>query len=204
MRGVLGWTWYPTLIAGVYVLNPLSKFDVSAWAVGRVLAIALTIGVALTVLGRSVLGRDRGAAVAAFCVMGVAVASTLERVLLVASGILVILWLDARLAARDAIRLSIPWPRINGLLNLFLAAVVAILLATVAVRRISTPTIPIPAEWQAAPTANSPDIFLVLADAHGRADVLRDSYDYDMSALEQQLSEGWVSTRHRTAMRTMC
>jgi Sulfatase len=189
VRGILGWTWYPTLIAVVYILNPFSKFDLSAWAIGRVLAIAVIIAVTLTLLGRSILGRDRGAAAAALAIMGVAVAASLDRLLLVAAGILVIIWLDARLAAKGAIRFRFPWFRITSLLNLFLAAFVAILVVTIAVRRISVPTIPIPAEWQAVPATNSPDIFLVLADAHGRADVLRNSYDYDMSALELQLSD---------------
>ncbi len=188
VRAILGWTWYPTLIAVVYIINPYSTWDISAWAVGRVLAVAVILAISLTLIGRALLGRDRGSAVAGLGVMSLAVADSPGRLVLVGAAIALI-GFEARLWARGAMRLRIPWARVTAVLNLVLTIFLAIQVGTIVIRRYDAPTPAVAAEWQATPSANAPDIFLILADGHGRSDVLQRDYDYDMTPLEDELSE---------------
>ena len=57
-----------------------------------------------------------------------------------------------------------------------------------------------PPGWTALNTAAGPDIFLILADSHGRSDVLEQGYGYDMGAFRRAMeSSGLVEARNSFA-----
>jgi Sulfatase len=187
VTSILRWTWYPTLLAVVFVLEPYANVDLPAVAGGRALVIAIVLGLLLTLLGRAVLGRDRGAAAAALGVMGLAVATTPERAFLVL-GAVVLIAVEMLLSARGRLSISVPWPRISQALNIVLVVMLLLQLGRAVSYQAGRPAVPAAtAASAAAASASRPDIYVVLLDGHGRADVMARDYGYDMSSFESAL-----------------
>jgi hypothetical protein len=172
LTSLVRWTWYPTILAVVFVLEPYANVDIPAAAGGRALLVAVALGLLLTVLGRAVLGPDRGGAAAALGVVGLAAATSTERVLLVVAGI-VLIGVERLLRARGRFTINIPWPRISQTLNAVLTVMLVLQLGRAISFQASGPGVPV--------AAARPDIYLVLLDGHGRDDVMARDYGYDMT-----------------------
>ncbi len=186
-RRVLDWTWYPTLLAIAFVLEPYAHVDVPTSAGWRILFIAVGTGIVLTLLGRVALGRDRGAAAAGLAVMGLGMATSLDRILLVLAAIAIVA-IEGILRARGRFKLAVPWRRVSSALNVLLAVLVVLELGRIVQFQASLPTVTVPAVWTAIDSTDRPDIYLVLLDGHGRSDVLARDFDLDTTDWGDTLS----------------
>ena len=188
VTSIVRWTWYPSFLAVVFVVEPYAGVDIPVVAGARALIVALGLGLLLTVFGRAVLGPDRGAAAAALGVMGLAVATTTERVLLVLAAILLI-GLEGLLQARGRLAITVPWRRISQVLNVVIAVMLVLQLGRAAAFQASRPSAPGAAAWTVTEPTSRPDIYLVLLDGNGRSDVMAHDYRYDMSSFEASLAD---------------
>ena len=182
------WPWYPVLIAASIVLQPLADLPLQLGAGLRPLLIALAIGLLMTLAWVRILGRGRGGAAAAISLMALMGATDPVRALPFV-GALAIIAIEAAWSARGTMRIQIPWARITSVLNVVLVVFVGLQVGKGVVLRHATAPLPVPANWVAASGSQRPDIFLILADGHGRRDVLAERYDYDMVALANALTE---------------
>jgi hypothetical protein len=181
------WPWFPTLLAVAYVLEPYASFDFEPASGGRLVLLALAIGLGTTAVCRRLLGPDRGAIAAGILVMALISATTIDRLLVFGAALLLIgtEWAWAR---RGTLRIRIPWPRLTAGLNAILLVVVVMQIGRGVWLRVSEPAIAMSPDWSVSSVADSPDIFVILADAHGRGDVLMQGYGYDMGALRRSLT----------------
>ena len=184
---IVHWTWYPSFLATAFVLEPYANVDLPASAGGRALLMAVALGLLLTVLGRAVMGPDRGAAVAALGVMGLAAATTTEPVLLVLTAIALV-GIEGLLRARGRLTVNLPWPRISRVLNIVIAMMLVMQLGRVVAYQAGGPAAPAAAAWMVTDARSSPDIYMVLLDGHGRSDVMASDYGYDMTPFESALA----------------
>ena len=193
------WPWYPTLLAASIVLSLFAAYPVDPGAGIRPLLIATCTGVLLTAIWVPVLGRDRGGAAAAITLMALVAATDPLRAFAF-TGALAIIGVEAARTARGAMRLRIPWAQLTGALNVVLIVLVALQVGRAAVLRLQLTPLTMPPGWTALNTAAGPDIFLILADSHGRSDVLEQGYGYDMGAFRRAMeSSGLVEARNSFA-----
>jgi hypothetical protein len=177
---------YPTLLGIAFVLEPAIGADVSPLALVRVLVIVAIMGLAVTLVATALLGRDRGAIAATIVIAGLAVASTPLKIAVFGAAI-ALLSVEAWLAARGALRIRVPWQFVTRFMNAALAILVAIQIAGGAFTRLNGPAVPA-AGWSADAAVSTPDIYVLLADGHGRADVLRDAYGLSSTTLADALT----------------
>ena len=190
--------WYPLALALAWFVQVLLDAEVELAPAVRPLAAFVLVPVALTLACTWLLGRERGTLLAAAAV--VALITVRTPAMLLPFIALVPLLLVERRWSREG-RLKLPWVRLHEALTIL----AAILLILQVARLLAAPTSPgslTPAAWagEGLEDGDRPDIYLVLADAHGRADILRDDYGYDprpfLGALE---SSGFqVASRSRS------
>jgi hypothetical protein len=182
-RGLL----YPTLIALVSVLDRLVIDGVEPVAATRILVVAITVGIMASLLARMTLGDPRGGPVAAVIVMALVAATTPLKALafLLALALLLTEWAWSR---RKRLRLTIPWPSINRALNWVLVVLLVMVVGRGIIGSVQRPLMALPTAWTTHAAADSPDIFVILADGHGSADVMHDGYGYDLAELRSTLS----------------
>ncbi len=182
------------LIAGSIVLLPLADLPLQIAAGVRPLLLTLGVGALLTAVWVRLLGRGRGGAAAAISLMALVGASgALQALPFVAA--LAIIAIERAWTARGTMRLRIPWGRITSALNLVLIVFVGLQLGRAFLVRQEMTPLPVPPEWTASEDAPRPDVFLILADGHGRLDVLADRYGYNASDFSLALAEeGFVES----------
>ena len=182
------WPWYPALIALAWVASPYAEDPIDVTAGLRTFAVVVAIALVITVVWVVTIGRDRGGATAAITVVGLVIVIDPARLLVVllALGLVVT---EAVWSRRGGMRLKVPWPRFTSTLNVLLVALLAVMLVRGAVLRATLPLIPVSPSWTASEVADAPDVFVIIADGHGRRDVLRDRYGYDMVAFEAVLTD---------------
>ncbi len=169
--------WYPLMLAMASYLQLYVVGRTGPAPAVRSFALVCVIAIALTACTIHLFGRERGSAVAAIVVAALLSANAGLRVVpfLLAIGLLII---EHAWARRGRIRL--PWGRIHEALTL----VVCILLLFQLWQLVSiTQPEPMaaPDAWAGQPLNSDKrhDIYLILADAHGREDVLADGYAYE-------------------------
>ena len=188
LRLLTGWAWYPTCLALLFVIDPFTTIDLDPRSGMRLILSAVLFGVLITAVARRVAGPHRGGALAAIVVMA-AVAGTTVPALLAFAAAIALLLLHGALAHRGAMKAVIPWPRVNEALNILVAIVLVLQVGRVVQFRLDAPVVAIPTAWSAArTTAGPPDVFVLLADGHGRRDVLARDYGFRMAPLVQTLS----------------
>ena len=179
-------SWYPILIAVAFAIEPYSRYDIDPVEGLRVLVIAVGLSVLLTAMCHRLLGPDRGAALGAIILAALAAATSAER--LVAFGLAgALVVVEARMVAAGTFRGLIPWARVSEALAIAFSIVIALELVQGAQLRSDEPSLPVPAAWLSPVSADRPDIFVILSDGHGRADVLARDYGYDMRRLRSTL-----------------
>ena len=139
------------------------------------------VSLVVTAIAIAFLGRDRGSLVAAIVLVGLVAAKSPLLAIPFIAGI-VLLVIERRWSEEG--RLRLPWPRIHEALTLFVGVLFLVQVVQFATRSDPPPLVAADA-WAGQPLndAARPNIYLILADAHGREDVLRDDYDYDDRAL---------------------
>jgi Sulfatase len=171
--------WYPLLLALILVVQVLVAAPVDLAAATRPLIVATVISLLLSAICIGILGRDRGTLIAGLLVVTIiSVRNPLIAGLVVAA---VLLLLIERRWARQG-RLLLPWPRIHEAITILVAILLVMQLGQIAIRHVPGPRLD-PSAWADQPlnTGPRPNIYFILADAHGRQDVLRDDYQYDES-----------------------
>lgn len=186
---------YPTVFACLVVVEAFVTSGVSPFSMIRSFLVAVALGLALAALGRWLLGdRDRGGIFAVLALVLLLGGSDIRVAALV--GVAISALFVERYAVRAG-RRPIRWPFIG----LFLSRIAAILVLAIAIQSIQagTPEIILRAATREAPfrpkseaaavTVARPDIYVILADGHARADVLRDYFGFDSpltASLEQR------------------
>jgi hypothetical protein len=84
--------------------------------------------------------------------------------------------------------LRIPWPTITSALNTVLAVFVILQMGRAVMAHAEVSTNPIPEAWTTHLKPSAPDVFLILADGHGRSDVLDQRYGYDDTAFQGSMT----------------
>jgi Sulfatase len=199
MRRPLRIAPYPTLLAVAYVLEPSIGADVSPSALGRVLVFVVAVGLLATIAWSAALGRDRGAAAAMVSIAGLAVASNPLRVgvFVAALALLCVEWWSARTGRT---RIRIPWPGLTSFLNAALAILVAIQVGGAEYARLNVPPVPAATGWTSGPDPYTPNIYVLLADGHGRRDVLADAFGMDSTGFASALTAlGFTESPHSHA-----
>jgi Sulfatase len=178
---------YPTLLAVAYVLEPSIGADVSPLALTRVLVFVVAVGLLATIAWSAALGRERGAAAAMVSIAGLAVASNPLRigVFVAALALLCVEWWSAR-TGRMQIRIG--WSGLTSFFNAALAILVAIQVGGAAYTRLGVPTVPAATGWTPGQDPDTPNIYVLLADGHGRRDVLADALGMDSTAFAAALT----------------
>jgi hypothetical protein len=167
--------WYPVALGVAFVVNQLGDDGIALQAGIRTLIVAVLVTAALTVAGWRLTGHDGRGTLLGLAAFFVLIAGDEPVWLLLAGAIAFALLIDLR-AARTGGR-AVPWSRIRS--GMSAMGVILIILVTL-------PLIGSPTAWPSGPqpasldgqTAARPDIFVLLLDGFGRADVLA-SYGHD-------------------------
>jgi len=200
-----GMALYPIVLACLVVTEVFVTSGISPFEAIRAFVVAILIGLILTCLGAVVFrDRDRGGLFAVLALFAILGGADLRLVALVVAAI------GLMVLERYALRSGRPirW-RFVGSIASRVTVVLALAVAIQAVQsgvpeilvRAVTAEAPFrPATVAAASSGNGPDIYVILADAHTRADVLRDYFGYDESSFTAGLAErGFhVATQSRT------
>jgi hypothetical protein len=161
---------------------------------------ALVMAILIVVLGR-VLGPTRGSAAAAIVLVMIAGASAAIAALCVAALALIIV--ESWLSARGQLRLRIPWLRVSEVVGTVALLLTALLTARVILLHADTVPAPSTAGWTVAVGAQRPDVFIILADGHGRGDFLAEQYGYRSEPLRATLRQlGFVESSNSWANHT--
>ena len=178
---------YPTLVAVAFVIDVLVATHLDPALLPRPLAIAITIGVVVTILAVALV-RDRyqGGVVAGLAMVAILGGDDIRIAWLAFAGIAIVV-----LIGRRAVhwRRQIPWQSATLLFNLVSAVTVIILLGQAAGPKLAAAQTAEPPRATAPPAGASapPDIVVLLLDGHGRADFLARDYDEDISGFEAAL-----------------
>jgi hypothetical protein len=181
-----GYPIYPVLLAVAVIVEPMAGYNVEPQSGLRVLAIAIAIAIAVTVAAVLWLGRDHGGVAAAIVVMGLMAATEPARVLLViaAVGLVTLEWWLGR---RERLQVRLPWPRVTEALNVFLIVLVGLQVGRGVALRVEASPIRSAPGWTVSGPVDGPDVFVLLADGHGRSDVLARDFGLDMTAFRASL-----------------
>ena len=165
--------WYPVAFSVAFVVTQMVDDGIAVPAGIRTLMFAILVTAAIVVVARRLSGHaDRGTLLGLGVVL-VVIAGDDPVWLLVAGSIALVLLYDLR-ATRVGTR-ALPWARIRG--GMTAQGVILIVL-------VSIPLLGSPTAWPSGPSPNPavqparPDIFVIMLDGFGRADVLA-SYGYD-------------------------
>ena len=186
LRSLRTWSWYPMLLAGSSVLALFADFPLQPAAGVRPFLVALAIGAIATGVWVKPLGRDR-AGLAAVIMLAALVGATDLLKALACVAALALLLLEAAWVRCGTMVLRIPWLRITAGLNAFVIVLVALQVGRAVLLRQDFQPLAQPASWWVAARATGPDVILILADGHGREDVLASGYGYDMSPFREAL-----------------
>ena len=167
---------YPAAVTVAFVLDEAVSNGVSLAAATRAIPTAVLVAL-LAVLVGGLITRHPGRGP----LLGLAFVFTLlagdgPLPLLFAAAVILLLYLDLRLGRRGR---SLPWPDLNR--GFTVLGVVAVVL--IAVPAFTRPAVTIP-DAPSPPSGGQgerPDIYLVLLDGFGRADILREHYAHDTS-----------------------
>jgi hypothetical protein len=169
--------WYPTPIALAWFAEVWISARVDPAAALRGLLLTLVIALAVTLVVTIALGRERGGLAGAIMVVGlIGTRDVLTAIPFLAA--VPLLLVERRWAAAGRMRL--PWPRIHEGLT-----VIAVVMLVIQVGRLVTIDTPgpklEPSAWSGTSlsTGSRPNIYVILADAHARHDILLDWYGYD-------------------------
>ncbi len=176
--------WYPLLLSLAWLLQAYTVARVEPAAAVRSFVVIVVVSLVVTALAIGLLGQDRGSLVAAIVLVGLVAAKT--PLLAIPFVVGVMLLVVERRWSREG-RLHLPWPRIHEALTLFVGVLFLVQLVQFASRADPAPIVAADA-WagQSINDAARPNVYLILADAHGREDVLREGYAYD----DRQLLDG--------------
>ena len=179
--------WYPVLVAILFCLDPYARYDISPGDGVRILLLTTSVAVVLTWMFVRWAGPDHGAAIAALTLVGILAGSDVLRLAAVglAVGLVVV---EHRMEALGRMHARIPWGRISEAVAVTLTVILGLQIVQAASLRLSEPRIDRPSGWSARQVDAQPDIFVLLADGHGRADVLASSYGYAMTELRGALA----------------
>ena len=175
VRGV-----YPILLGVPVMLQIYAAHDIGWEAGARPLLAAVVIGVLISAVARRVMGQDIGAAVAAITMMGLLSATSPLKVAVFLLAVILVA-IERWNASRASARLRVPWSKVTGTLDAFVITLVVVQVAWVSALEVARPKFLPPPSWTAQASDHYPDIYLLLADGHGRRDVLTDGYGYDMA-----------------------
>jgi Sulfatase len=178
--------WYPTFIAWAFVLEVYASYDIDLRTAPRILLFVLVMAMLATLAWTAAIGRDLGGLAAGITVMAFIGASDPGRIALVLLALLLTAT-QAVLTRRGTLHLRLPWPRVTEALNAVLIVLLVLQVGRVAWLRVAPPKQAPAANWTVTQPGETPDIYLILADGHGRADVLRWDYGYDMTNLAATL-----------------
>jgi sulfatase-like protein len=190
---------YPSALTAAFVLGIWLQSSLDVIPLLRPLAIA--IGAAAVVTAVPVLlmrDRHRGGAVAGIALVGILGGDDTRVLVLAAAGLAGVLLLVARERHFDR---QLPWSSLTRLMNLVTIVLVAILVARAAGSMLAVaPPTAAAGERPSTPTAQLPDVIVLLLDAHGREDILADQYDEDVSGFLGALRDRgfYVSPRARS------
>jgi hypothetical protein len=167
--------WYPVLFGVAFVLNQMADDGIALPAGIRTLIVAVLVTAALALSGRWLTGHGGRGTLLGLAAFFVLIAGDEPVWLLLAGAIAFTLLIDLR-AARTGGK-AVPWAQIRS----GMSALGVILVVLVALPLIGSPTAwpsgPQPASADGGAVAR-PDIFVLMLDGFGRADVLA-SYGYD-------------------------
>ena len=182
------WPWYPTLLALAWLLGSFAVVHVEPAAAIRTFLIFCAVSIVVTVVAVAILGRERGGLLATMVLVGLIVVR--DPILVVPLLVAVpLLFIERRWAIQG--RTHLPWPRIHEALTIVAAALVVVQLAQIVTASDPNPELASTA-WDNVQVGEGPrpDIFVIVADAHGRADTLENGYGYDarpfLDGLEKQ------------------
>ena len=180
------WPWYPTAIAVLIVLEPFTTLHVDPAAALRPLLLALVLGVLLTRVCVGFLGTSRGGAVASLVVVAMIAGTSVGRLALITLAI-TLLGVEAVWTRRGRMSIHVPWQSITNVLNVTVSLFLFVAIAQTAVLRVEARTPIVPDSWAVGNLMSGPDIFVLVADAHGRADVLAEDYGLGENQLASDL-----------------
>jgi hypothetical protein len=186
MARIVRFPWYPTLIILAFLLRCVVTAGVGVEPALRPIVIALVLGPCVTLVGIRLAGSERGPFVAAAAIAALIVIRDFST-LLPFLALIPVLILERRQAHRN--RPVIPWRRVNESATVFMGALaVVVSLTMLAPAMTGAAEAAVAAGWEVPPSVVSPpDVFVIIADSHGREDVLRDLYGYDSRAFSDSL-----------------
>ncbi len=178
----LRFAWYPTFFALVWGVQQLAANDMDLGPAARSLfalaagSLTITFVVQLLVRRSPISAAIAGVIVLAFLRGGSP--GTLGAFALLA----VLIAIEQRFEHLG--RLRLPWATIHNSITVIAAVMLGVGIATYSQALVSRPEATYQSAWfdQSLALATRPNLYVIIADGHGRADVLHDSYGYDKSA----------------------
>lgn len=184
--------WYPALFALADVIELVIISEVQLAAASRVIVLVVGASVLLTAAVTVALRDPVRAGPIALAVVLTLLRANRPLLALVMLAAVVLLLLERRLAMAGRVRL--PWPRIHEALTLIGGILVVLqVLRLVAAPHPTAPTFNAAWEVPISSLADRRDLFIIVSDAHGRADVLRDGFGYDPSPMLDGLTDNGFS-----------
>ena len=177
MRALSRFGWYPLLLALAWLIQAYSVARAEPPAALRTFVVVAVVALVITAIGIRLLGRERGSLASAIVLVGLIAARSPLFALPFVAGVLLLV-VERRWSAQG--RIHLPWRRIHEALSVFVLALFLVQVAQLATRSDPAPVVASNA-WggQALNDAPRPNMYLLLLDAHGRQDILRDLYGYD-------------------------
>ena len=187
-RGVGAIAWYPCFFALAWALRLIADSNVDPVADYRSLMVIAVAAIGIAAATRLIVrNTPLAGALACLAVLALLKATTPAVVVLFVLAAL-LLALEFRLERRG--RLKLPWPRIHEVLTILAAVMLALGIGDYASVLASRPSVGFDPAWAAQPSVDAalPNVYVVIADGHGRPDILRDAYGYDDTAFVDRLA----------------
>ncbi len=189
VRVVTSIAWYPCFFALAWALRIMADRNVDPVADYRSLVVIAMASLGIAA-GTRLVVRNTPLAGALACLAVLALLKAITPALL-ALFVLAALLLAMEFRLERLGRLKLPWPRIHELLTILAAVMLVLGIGDYASVLASRPSVSFDPAWGALSSVDAarlPNVYVVIADGHGRPDVLRDAYGYDDSAFVDGLA----------------
>ena len=194
---VAGVPIYPLLLAAAFVLAFPAASAIRPEASGRAFLVVVGASTLLILLALAIYRDPDRAGVAASLVLALAIAGTDPRLVVAVAVVLVVIWIEGGLRRRE--RFAAGWALVSRIGLVFSAALVVILLVQATGNWLSRQAFRFEFDWDSAVPAASgerPNIYLILADGLGRADVLANEYGLDSTPFVEGLERAGFDVAH--------
>ena len=179
---------YPTFLALAWAFGIFADELVDPAAIGRTVVAIIVITLAVSALLRVLAGSEPLAGGLSTLLVLVLLSSGTAAIVAAVAAASIVFVAAFHIATTRSMR--IPWQRAHEFATIAGAVLLTIQVGSYAMSVWTRPVVGFNAAWSTpGATTDLPNIYLIIADGHGRLDVLRDAYGYDPTHFESALDD---------------